>query len=58
MRRQETKWIEHNAEHAAEFRHQAELAGEAKADIEAAAAQLEAANVALVAALEKLEQGQ
>ncbi|MGD9049243.1 MAG: hypothetical protein PVF77_14390 [Anaerolineae bacterium] len=47
-------WIEHNAEHAADFRLWAGLAGEAEADIEAAAAQLEAANEALTAALTKL----
>ena len=40
-------WIEHNAEHAADFRLWAGLAGEAEADIEAAAAQMEAANEAL-----------
>jgi len=47
-------WIEHNAEHAAEFRRWAELGGEAAADINAAAAQMEAANEALANALEKL----
>jgi len=49
-------WIEHNAEHAAEFRRWAGLAGEqsAAADIEAAAARMEAANEALAAALDKL----
>jgi hypothetical protein len=47
-------WIEHNAEHAAEFLRWAELAGEAAADIEAAAAQMEVANTALRSALEKL----
>ena len=47
-------WIEHNAEHAAEFRRWAHLAGQAEADIEAAAAQMEAANASLAAALEKL----
>jgi hypothetical protein len=47
-------WIEHNAEHAVDFRHWAALAGEAQADIEAAAAQMEAANEALAAALGKL----
>lgn len=47
-------WIEHNAEHAADFRRWAGLAGEAEADIEAAAAQMEAANEALVEALVKL----
>ena len=47
-------WIEHNADHAADFRLWAGLAGEAEADIEAAAAQMEAANDALTAALAKL----
>ncbi|MGD2206091.1 MAG: hypothetical protein PVH17_04860 [Anaerolineae bacterium] len=47
-------WIEHNAAHAAEFRRWAKPAGEAEADIEAAAAQMEAANAALAAALETL----
>ena len=47
-------WIEHNAEHAADFRRWAGLAGEAEADIEAAAARMEAANEALVKALVKL----
>jgi hypothetical protein len=47
-------WIEHNAEHANEFRLWAKLAGEAEADIEVAAAQMEAANEALAAALVKL----
>ena len=47
-------WIEHNSQHAADFRLWAGLAGEAEADIEAAAAQMEAANEALAAALAKL----
>ena len=47
-------WIEHNAEHAADFRLWASVAGEAEADIEAAAAQMETANEALAAALTKL----
>jgi len=47
-------WIEHNADHAAEFRRWAEQAGEAEADIQVAAAQMEAANEALLAALAKL----
>jgi len=47
-------WIEHNAEHAVEFRRWAEHAGQARADIEAAANQMETANTALAAALEKL----
>jgi hypothetical protein len=47
-------WIEHNAEHAAEFRQWAERAGEAGADIQAAAKALEQANQALTTAQEKL----
>ena len=47
-------WIVHNAEHAADFRRWAGLAGEAEADIEAAAARMEAANEALAVALAKL----
>jgi hypothetical protein len=47
-------WIDHNAEHAADFRLWVERAGAAKADIEAAAVHMEAANDALAAALEKL----
>ena len=47
-------WIEHNVEHAAQFRLWAGLAAEAEADIEMAAVQMEAANEALTAALEKL----
>jgi hypothetical protein len=47
-------WIDHNADHAADFRLWAGLAGEAQADIEAAAAQMEAANKALEAVLAKL----
>ncbi len=47
-------WIEHNAEHAAEFRQWAERAGEASGDIWAAAEALEQANRALTAAQEKL----
>jgi predicted metallo-beta-lactamase superfamily hydrolase len=47
-------WIEHNAEHADEFRQWAERAGEAGADIQAAAEALEQANRALTAAREKL----
>jgi ferric-dicitrate binding protein FerR (iron transport regulator) len=47
-------WMEHNAEHAAEFRRWAELAGESGSDIRAAADQMEEANEALAAALEKL----
>jgi hypothetical protein len=47
-------WIEHNAEHAADFRRWAGVAGEAEPDIETAAGQMEAANEALAAALAKL----
>jgi hypothetical protein len=47
-------WIEHNAEHAAEFRQWAERAGEASEDIQAAAKALERANQALTTAQEKL----
>ncbi len=47
-------WIEHNAEHAEEFRRWAEQAGAARADLEAAADALEAASDHLRAALEKL----
>jgi hypothetical protein len=47
-------WIEHNAEHAADFRLWAGVAGEAESDIETAAAQIEAANEALAVALAKL----
>ena len=48
-------WIEHNAAHAAEFRRWAAQAGKAQADIESAAARIEAANEALAAALAKLD---
>jgi hypothetical protein len=47
-------WIEHNAGHAAEFRAWAARAGGAGEDILAAAVQMESANEALQAALEKL----
>jgi hypothetical protein len=47
-------WIEHNIEHAAQFRLWAGLAPEAESDIEVAAARMEAANEALAAAFEKL----
>ena len=55
-------WIEHNAEHAAEFREWAErarVAGQESpaSDIALAAAELEWANEELAAALEKLGQG-
>lgn len=44
-------WIEHNEEHAAEFRRWAEQAGPARRDILQAAAALEKANEALRRAL-------
>jgi delta-aminolevulinic acid dehydratase/porphobilinogen synthase len=47
-------WIEHNQEHAVEFREWAAQAGEAGADIVAASEQMEAANRYLQAALDKL----
>jgi len=47
-------WMEHNAEHAAEFRAWAERAGPAAEDILAAAKLAESANVSLQAALAKL----
>jgi predicted metallo-beta-lactamase superfamily hydrolase len=47
-------WIEHNAEHAAEFRQWAERAEEASVDIQAAAKALDQANQALTKAQEKL----
>jgi hypothetical protein len=52
-------WIEHNAEHSAEFREWAERArqaehGDAAWEVRVAAENLEAANDALEAALEKL----
>lgn len=55
-------WIEHNVEHAAEFREWAErarVAGQegAASDIALAAEELEWANEELAAALEKLGQG-
>jgi MOSC domain-containing protein YiiM len=49
-------WLEHNAEHAAEFRRWAGVAGVAAADIESAATRLEAANEALAQALYRLDQ--
>jgi len=48
-------WIEHNEEHAAEFREWATRAGEAEEDMVAASQQLEFANDFLRAAIEKLE---
>ena len=55
-------WIEHNAEHAAEFREWAErarVAGQegAASDIALAAEELKWANEQLAAALERLGQG-
>lgn len=50
-------WIEHNLEHADEFRRWAGQAGEAAADIEAAAEALLEVNHLLEAALEKLGGG-
>jgi hypothetical protein len=47
-------WIEHNREHAAEFREWAERAGEVAPEILAATEILIQANAALDAALEKL----
>jgi hypothetical protein len=47
-------WIEHNAEHAHQFRSWARVAAEVTADIEMAAAQMEAASESLATALEKL----
>jgi len=47
-------WIEHNEEHANEFRRWAELATEASQDILAAAESMMRVNQALAGALEKL----
>jgi hypothetical protein len=47
-------WIEHNKEHADEFRRWAEQAGDASADILAAAEAMAHINESLVSALEKL----
>jgi len=47
-------WIEHNTEHADEFRRWAGQAGVAQADLMAAAEAMEAVNGHLRAALEKL----
>jgi len=47
-------WIEHNLEHADEFRRWAGQAGDAASDLEAAAEALLRANQALTVALEKL----
>lgn len=48
-------WVEHNDEHAAEFRQWAERAGDAGANLLAAARWLEKASESLRAALSKLE---
>ena len=47
-------WIEHNREHADEFRSWAERAGDASADILAAVDAMTHVNESLVSALEKL----
>jgi hypothetical protein len=47
-------WIEHNDEHAEEYRRWAEKAGDATADILRAAQAIAEANTSLSAALEKL----
>ena len=47
-------WIEHNEEHADEFRRWAEQAGEATADVLAAAEGMARINMSLTEALEKL----
>ncbi len=47
-------WIEHNEEHADEFRSWAEQAGDASADILAAAEAMAHINESLASALEKL----
>jgi rubrerythrin len=47
-------WIEHNQEHADEFRRWAEKAGDAAPDVLAAAQRMGQVNQALAAALEKL----
>lgn len=47
-------WIEHNTEHADEFRRWAEFAGEASPDLIAAADAMQPVNQILAAALEKL----
>ncbi|MGD8633811.1 MAG: hypothetical protein PVF85_09600 [Anaerolineales bacterium] len=48
-------WIEHNQEHANEFRSWSTSAHPAAEDIELAAARMEAANEALRAALSRLD---
>ena len=47
-------WIEHNKEHAVEFRHLAEGAGEAAGDILEAAEAMSRVNQSLEVALQKL----
>jgi hypothetical protein len=47
-------WIEHNEEHASEFRHWAEQAGDVASDIMDAADGMHVVNKSLIAALEKL----
>ena len=47
-------WIEHNQEHADEFRRWADKAGDAAPDVLAAAQRMGQVNQALAAALEKL----
>jgi hypothetical protein len=47
-------WIEHNEEHANEFRHWAEQAGDVASEILQAAEGMLVVNRSLVAALEKL----
>jgi predicted RNA-binding protein len=47
-------WMEHNAEHAEEFRQRAQQAGEAQTEILAAAEAMQQVNAALSVALEKL----
>lgn len=47
-------WIEHNQEHAGEFRRWAEAAGDLAPEILAAAEAMNIANQSLAAALEKL----
>jgi len=47
-------WIEHNGEHAAEFRDYAEHSGKAKDSLLAAAQLMEEANARLSEALDKL----
>jgi len=49
-----THWIEHNTEHAGEFRRWADIAGDVAPDILAAAERMGHVNQALATALEKL----